>query len=364
MQEVHMVACRNTRRIVLPKSIKAGHRRSGTGASSVRIRVVVSSLALLSSFLFSLATGEQKTAETEPSKTELKGVLESALTNPGTWEDIRVEASCLTETGPTFVEVFGQGVGVWKREKQFPVSKQQFREILEEFRDAGFVDWHDLYGGSAEPGAGVKIICRAGLSIDSNFKMVSQTEKGKQFHPLRTLTARIFALSRGSTAEGVIADSLTDGLRKLETGKLNPVTFQLLLHRRIEDRAELNKDQGWILRVDGRRASHQTIRQKAGYSDPVELDLSEEEFLGLTRTLAISEVESFPLNLFADSYTDLSLQILNRKKSVQARQFRGVTPDTHGERQRSFDKILALLTKLNSKVESSGQPVVAPTSTF
>ena len=116
--------------------------------------------------------------------------------------------------------------------------------------------------------------------------------------------------------------------------------------------------------MDGRRASHQTIRQKSGYSDPVELDLSEEEFLGLTRTLAISEVESFPLNLFADSYTDLSLQILNRKKSVQARQFRGVTPDTHGERQRSFDKILALLTKLNSKVESSGQPVVAPTSTF
>ncbi len=330
-------------------------------AGSVRIRVLVSSLALLSSFLFSLAAGEQKAAETEPSRTDLVRALESALKNSETWRDIRVEASCSTETGPTVAEIFGQGVGIWKREKQFPISKQQFRKILEEFRDAGFMDWHDLYGGSAEPGAGVKIICRAALSIGSNSKMVSQTEKGKQFQPLRALTARIFAISRGSTADGVVADSLTDGLRKLEAGELNPATFQLLLHRRSENRSELNKDRGWILRVEGRRAGHQTIRQKAGYSDPVELDLSEEEFLGLIRTLASSGVENFPINLFADSYTDLSLRVLNRKKSVQARQFPGVTPETHGEKQTSFDGVIALLKELNSKVESSGQPVVAPT---
>jgi hypothetical protein len=235
---------------------------------------------------------------------------------------------------------------------------------LEEFRDAGFVDWQNLYGDSVEAGAGVKIICRASLSIDSNLKMVSQTEKGKQFQPLRELTAHIFAISKGSATDGVVADSLTDGLRKLEKGELNPVAFRLLLHQRSESRPELSEDQGWILRVEGRRASHQTIRQKAGYSDPVEFELGEEEFLGLTRTLSISEVEGFPLNLFADSYTDLSLQVLNRKRSVQARQFRGVTPETHGERQKSFDRILALLTKLNSKVKSLGQPVVASTPTF
>ncbi len=355
MQRAHMVPCRNKRRIILPKSIGAGHRRSGISAGSVRIRVVLSSFALLSSFLFSLATGEQKSEETEPSKIELRGALESALKNPETWQDIRIEAACSTDTGSGVVEIFGDGVGIWKREKQFPISKQQFREMLQEFRDAGFVDWRDFYGGSAEPGAGVKIICRAGLSIGSNFKMVSQREKGKQFQPLRTLTARIFAISKGSTADGVFADSLTDGLRKLETGELNPVTFQLLLHRRSESRAELNKDRGWILRVEGRRASHQTIRQKAGYSDPVGLDLSEEEFLGLIRTLANSGLEKFPLNLFADSYTDLSLRVLNRKKSVQARQFPGVTLETHGERQTSFDRVLALLTELNSKVGSSGQ---------
>ncbi len=69
--------------------------------------------------------------------------------------------------------------------------------------------------------------------------------------------------------------------------------------------------------------------------------------------------EGLPVNLYATDYTELVMAVLNRKKSIQARPFAGMTPSTHGERQEDFNGIFEALYALQLRVAEEGTP--APT---
>jgi len=44
------------------------------------------------------------------------------------------------------------------------------------------------------------------------------------------------------------------------------------------------------------------------------------------------------------------------KKSVQARQFAGMTPATHGQKQLHFDRLLETIAQLSDRVIDQGLP--------
>ena len=111
------------------------------------------------------------------------------------------------------------------------------------------------------------------------------------------------------------------------------------------------------MRIEGRQATTQTFTGAEGYSEPVRLELTQEVLSRLAEMLSNHEVEDLPVNLYATHYTDLSVLVLNREKNVQARQFAGMTPTTHGERQTDFEKIYGALSDLHLRVLRLGVPI-------
>jgi hypothetical protein len=120
-----------------------------------------------------------------------------------------------------------------------------------------------------------------------------------------------------------------------------------------DEKAEKNKDR-WILRLEGRSA---TARRILGGKKPEatrRLVLSESDFRELVNLLAAEPVESLPTNLYAPAYTDLRITVLSQSRSVMARRFLHMTPETHGEKQKAFDRIFEALRKVEERAEREG----------
>ena len=95
----------------------------------------------------------------------------------------------------------------------------------------------------------------------------------------------------------------------------------------------------------------------SGYGRKVTLRLGPGDVGALGQTLARLDPEDLPINLYATDYTDLVIEVLNRKKSIQARRFAGMTPTTHGERQEDFNRTFEALYTLHLRVAEEGTPV-------
>ena len=96
------------------------------------------------------------------------------------------------------------------------------------------------------------------------------------------------------------------------------------------------------------------FQAEAGYGEPRQRRLSGDEVAALARLL-IDNAEGLPFNLYADQYTDLTIEVLNRKVSIQARRFAEMTPETHGARQQSFDRVIEVLAALQRQVAAEGR---------
>lgn len=93
-----------------------------------------------------------------------------------------------------------------------------------------------------------------------------------------------------------------------------------------------------------------SLISNAGWSKPRRLRLSAAEVADLARAAAAARPADLPGNLYSSSYQDLQIGVLNRTKSVQSRQFAKMTPQTHGEKQERFDKLVAVLEALKTRV--------------
>jgi hypothetical protein len=76
----------------------------------------------------------------------------------------------------------------------------------------------------------------------------------------------------------------------------------------------------------------------------------------LAGDLAAAAPDDLPANLWARDYTDLTLRVLDHRRSLQARQFAGMTPTSKGEAQSRFDRIVAALENLHTDVLTDGEP--------
>ena len=275
----------------------------------------------------------------------------------GKWNALHLEAECLTEAGPRLLEVHGDGVAIWGGSVQFKLSPDQIRRILRLFDEAGFAGFEDRYGGKEDPvklssRMAIRVTCRVALTIDGQGKQVVQLEGGRQSKKLHELVRGVFSFCKEPARVGLGADSVEDGLRKLSEGKLAPETFSLMLHYKPTPRSPA-ADRGWLMRIQGRKVSIQVSIPGQGYQEAVERNFSEAELRDLASYLGHQEVDHLPVNLYAEVYTDFSVQVLNRDKNVQARKFAGMNPVIHGEKQLQFARIFEYLQQLHSRILDS-----------
>lgn len=279
------------------------------------------------------------------------GALERVLTS-GERDGVSILAECGDDGALTEVRIFGSGVGIWNRNRQFTLPAERVTALLERFREIGFSRFQELYGTIEQEipvpedvgGAALRVICRVELTLDGVTKQSGQLDEGPRSEELKELADSILELGREPGTSGTTADGLDDGLAKIAAGTLAPEVLRVLLHRKPDARAVAAGETGFLLRIEGARA---TVQPYTGsYGDAVEIDLTRPELAELAAHLAENRPGDLPLNLYANHYTDLVVEVLDRKREIQARTFTGITPSTHGEAQERFDRIYDRLAEV------------------
>lgn len=282
----------------------------------------------------------------------LEKALEKALTKG--WDDLRLVAQCQVERSLLSTEIFGSGAGIWNGETQFRLSAEQIEGQLTAMSESGFMGWPASFGGKRDPKpageAPPRVTCRVSIDLDGHHKQVVQFSYGDQSAELVALARGILAACSGPAKSGVGAEGLDDGLAKVATGELDPVTLQVIVNRKAPLSPREGTGEGWLLRVERGEVSARGHTRGEGYGEPVVVALDDETLTGLTAALRKADLASLPPNLYAELYTDVTVSVLDHRVQVQARRFEGMTPETHGEKQESFDQLLGVLEALRERV--------------
>jgi hypothetical protein len=294
------------------------------------------------------AAGAESRAGATGKSEDGAGGLERALgeaLNRRDWNDLRIDTECRTEEGLRSATVFGSGVGIWNRERQLVLPRESVLALLRELAASGFPRMPETYGeGEGE----VELICRIRLDLDGASKQVHQLAEGPQSPALKRLTGRILEAAEKAGRSGPGASSLTDGLEKIARGELAPELLMVYVVRQSEAPGAVA---GWELGLEGSKAS--LLRYPlAEDAQPATLHLEAGQIADLAADLAAARLEELPVNLWAPEYTDLTVTVLNRKRSFQARQFAGMTPTTHGEAQQRFERLWEALDALNRRLSA------------
>jgi hypothetical protein len=306
-----------------------------------------------------------KSPPKEPNEPQLSRLLDEALAGEGKLDHVRVTVQWSDGKGGRSVRVYGNGVGIWNNKSQFTLQPAEVERLLGLFRTHKFTDMPARVGSQkAPPGRErpVRVAGSVALSVGGVTKEVTQAAGRQPSKPLAVLAAEVLKTSEAAAAEdGVSADDVGDGLRKIAEGELAPEALRVLVHRLTDKPGadEASGADGFLLRLDGRTVTTQRWRKRTGYGKPRRLDLSPEDLAGLCKLLADNDAGGLPINLWAKHYTDVVITVLDKEKSVQARQFAGMTPKTHGEKQKRFDRIWAGMHALHQRVLGEGKPAMA-----
>jgi hypothetical protein len=285
----------------------------------------------------------------------LTQALERALADG--WGDLRLLAQCQVERSLPSAEIFGSGIGIWRERVQFRLPPEQISAQLEAISESGFSGWPASFGGKRDLESGgeppPRVTCRVKLDLDGHHKQVVQFSYGEQSPELVALARGILGVCEGAAESGVDAESLDDGLTKLATGELDPVTLQVIVNRKAPLSPRESGGAGWLLRIEKGQATTRDHTREGGYGQPVGRAVDDETLAGLTKALRRADLASLPPNLYAELYTDVVVSVLDRRAQVQARRFEGMTPETHGDEQKRFDQLLEALESLRDNLLES-----------
>lgn len=293
-------------------------------------------------------TGEVKTAAGQG----LERALGQALATRS-WTGLRIDAECRTGAGYRSARLFDSGVGAWNRERQFRLSREEVLALLQEFQTAGFPRMRETYGEAAEEDAALELICRVRMELNGAAHQSVQLSKGRTSPDLLNLAGRVLAVAEEAARSGPGASSLTEGLEAIARGELAPEMLGLHLLRQ----TEAPNPEGWQLDLEGNRATVQRNPAPGGEA-PRTVQLSPAEVAELAGRLAAARWDELPANLWATEYTDLHLEVLKGRRTLQARQFAGMTSTTQGEAQQRFDRAWEVLEALGRRLlaENVRQP--------
>ena len=287
--------------------------------------------------------------------------LDRLLRGSGDLDDFWIDVTWPTATDQlTAVRVFGNGIGTWNRAVQFRLTEENVKAILEELRESRFGaypidvreeekdkkherDETELYG---------RIIVRIGDVTHLVRQMGDKPER-----ELDALAKKVLDLSRQPAARGERVGNLDDGLAKLSGGTIAPEVLEVLARRKVDKPEPGAGQENWMLRMNGRRAVDRDLTKQPAAER--ELELSEQDLKTLLSLLREAKVGTLPQSLWAPRYTTLRVQVLNQMRNIQARQFVGMTAETHGAQQKAFDKAFAWCEKTHQRVLAKGRVVPA-----
>ena len=189
-------------------------------------------------------------------------------------------------------------------------------------------------------------------------KQVLQLVQGRQEATLRRLAEEILAAVAAVGAAGEGAASLAEGLAKVADGRLAAETLTLQVLEQNERPEET--EEGWLLRLEAGLATAERQSPEEGPGDARVLELSAAEVSEVAQHLAEEGFATLPANLFAPRYLDLSVAVLDRRFTLQARPFAGMTRETHGAAQQRFDRVVESLHRLYLRAAEEGRGA-APT---
>jgi hypothetical protein len=277
--------------------------------------------------------------------------LDAALARRS-WNELRIDSECRDEgEALRTIRLYGTGVGIWNHERQFAVPQKRLLDLLKEIDRARF---SRIPGPSAEEEEGeeegIEMPCRVQIVLDGTEKQAERREEKEgeeeEAAELEPLAERILAVGESFGRAGVAVASLDEGLEKLARGELAPEVLTLHLLRQPE-----GGESGWMLRVEGGDARLSRISPETGWTRPQRIHLSAAEVADLARTLAAARPNDLPVNLYSSSYQDLRIEVLGHAKSIQARQFAKMTPETQGEKQERFDRLGKVLEALAARFQ-------------
>ncbi|MEE8583951.1 MAG: hypothetical protein V3T83_03770 [Acidobacteriota bacterium] len=304
--------------------------------------------------------------DSKSGRAALQTAIEKALSDPSSRGGMRLFTECLSDSGMRSLAVYGDGTGIWDSRLQFQLTPQHISTLLESLKQADFAAMPEVYGGpeqkdvKAPPKNGgekfvIRVTCRVELTLGGESKQVVQRVKGKQSKQFKKLADSFFQLCEPLAQKGIAASSLSDGLSKLARRELKPHSWQLMMHRKPDERSAIQGNIGFLLRIAGGTVTSRQYDPASGYTDPLKLKLTQSDLENLAKRLAELDPEGLPGNLYASDYTDLNIRLLNHRTSVQARQFSGMTAATHGQRQKNFDAIYEALYQLHLRVVNEGK---------
>ena len=262
--------------------------------------------------------------------------------------------------------VFGDGVALWNRDTQFRLSRQQVVAVMRLVRRARFGAMSPRIGGEGEkekqndarpeepPARG-----RVSVSLAGMTRAVRQREEGESAEALKELAESVLRLCEPASKTGIAVASLSEGLQKLADGTLAPQGFELLVHRDVDPADASSGEASWLLRVAGRRVTDRVQPKARGPFSFREMTLTAAEFAQIIELLRAANVAAIPQSVWAPQYTTVRVQVLGRLRMIMARRFTGMSPETHGEQQKSFDRIAEAMEGFHRRARAEGREPAA-----
>ena len=280
----------------------------------------------------------------------------------GEHQEFHMESHCLTGDGLRTVEIFSNREAIWTGRIQIELQAPQLKSILQLLEESGFAEMKDTYGGKNDPDPNrppfaSRISCRVEVTVDGVTKQSNQFLVGRQSEKLKKLAQSILEICEMSVGEGVTVKSLDDALAKLSDGVLVPGILRLVVNRKPDSEALEQGVPGWILTVTDGVATVRNYLAPRGMTDEVALRLSPGQVSALATVLMDERLTSLERNLYANHYTDLTVEILGHRKNIQARQFSGRNRDTPALQKKRLQRIVRAMTDLYEAVARDGKPV-------
>jgi hypothetical protein len=284
----------------------------------------------------------------------LDAALEQRAAGKASLDDVEIEASWQLEKGNRSVHIWGSGVGIWEKSVQFRLSRDQVLALVRMLVEAKIGAMPQPGARPPAPGPKAPLQLKGELLVAAGDIRThrQQLTKGEQSEPLARLVARILEFSEKAAANGVRASSVQEGLEKLAAGTLAPQAFTAAVRRQAQ--AGDSEGESFLLRIHGRKVTDRLMPKGQLPPPPRELLLSEADFRKLVLGLREDDPTSLPATTYAPTYTDVRVEVLDHEKNVLARAYLDVTPETHGEKQKSFDRMYELFRALHQRVQSEG----------
>jgi len=274
----------------------------------------------------------------------LHTVIDSAVDDPNT--PFQLDVFCTDAQSKRVLTVFRGAIAVWNEKRQVTLQAHERRALLQLLLGAGFADFQDRYGGQRKDDkqeAPLRIICSVSIKIAGYEKASVQLFDGEQSPDLLGLANALLDSIEPRAADGVVAQSLEEGLLKLADGEIAPEVLELRVLRLPEDRTVAN---GYILRIKGGEISRQPYAPGEFVGD---IDAGPIDDCGMSELVAAlnsGRIWATPRNLRFDGIAELDVAVLGSRYSVSARSsFLSAEADT----QARFERMIERLERLPSE---------------